>query len=167
MSAPGQVRVQNLAVSYGKRQVLRGVSLDIHPGEIHALLGANGAGKSTLIKCLGGGVRWEAGTITLDEVPHAALTPRQSQALGVSIIYQDLKLIGPRTIAENLVLGREPRSGPLLLDQRTTPDRSGRTCRTRTRRRYRPAGASPSSGLAAARGDRPSHRDRAPAAGAR
>ena len=115
MSTAGEARVQDLAVSYGKRQVLRGAALVVRPGEIHALLGANGAGKSTLIKCLGGGVRWEAGTITLDGASHRALTPRQSQALGVSIIYQDLKLIGPRSIAENLVLGREPRAGPALL----------------------------------------------------
>jgi ABC-type sugar transport system ATPase subunit len=114
MSTTGQVRVDDLAMSYGRRQVLRGVSLTVHPGEIHALLGANGAGKSTLIKCLGGGVRWQAGTVTLDGVPYQQLTPRQSQALGVSIIFQDLKLIGLRSIAENLVLGREPRSGPLL-----------------------------------------------------
>ena len=114
MSTAGQVRVDDLAVSYGRRQVLRGVSLTVRPGEIHALLGANGAGKSTLIKCLGGGVRWEAGTVRLDGVPYQQLTPRQSQALGVSIIFQDLKLIGLRSIAENLVLGREPRSGPLL-----------------------------------------------------
>ena len=114
MSAASEVRVDDLAVSYGRRQVLRGVSLTVRPGEIHALLGANGAGKSTLIKCLGGGVRWEAGTITVDGVPYRQLTPRQSQALGVSIIFQDLKLIGLRSIAENLVLGREPRSGPLL-----------------------------------------------------
>ena len=114
VSAAGEVRVDDLAVSYGRRRVLRGVSLTVRPGEIHALLGANGAGKSTLIKCLGGGVRWEAGTITLDGVPYRQLTPRQSQALGVSIIFQDLKLIGLRSIAENLVLGREPRSGPLL-----------------------------------------------------
>ena len=114
MSTAGEVRVDHLAMSYGRRQVLRDVSLTVRPGEIHALLGANGAGKSTLIKCLGGGVRWQAGTITVDGVSYQQLTPRQSQALGVSIIFQDLKLIGLRSIAENLVLGREPRSGPLL-----------------------------------------------------
>ena len=115
MPTTGEVRVNGLTVSYGRRRVLRGASLGIQPGEIHALLGANGAGKSTLIKCLGGGVRWEAGSVTLDGATHEALTPRQSQSLGISIIYQDLQLIGPRTVTENLVLGREPHSGPLLL----------------------------------------------------
>ena len=74
MPTTGEVRVNGLTVSYGRRRVLRGASLGIQPGEIHALLGANGAGKSTLIKCLGGGVRWEAGSITLDGATHEVLT---------------------------------------------------------------------------------------------
>jgi ribose transport system ATP-binding protein len=110
----GDVVIRDLRVSYGRRRVLRGVSLRIRPGEIHALLGANGAGKSTVIKCLGGGVPWEGGTIELGGEELRDLTPRQSAARGVAIIFQDLKLIGPRSVADNLLLGREPRRGPFL-----------------------------------------------------
>jgi ribose transport system ATP-binding protein len=81
--------------------------LDVRTGEVHIVAGENGAGKSTLIKILAGAYTRDAGTILLDGAPLADLTPRQSQDLGISIIYQEFNLVPSLSVAENVFLGRE------------------------------------------------------------
>ncbi len=84
------------------------VDLDVLPGEVHVLLGENGAGKSTLMKVLSGAVKRDAGEIELDGQRVEINSPRDAQALGVRIIYQELTLVPYLTAAENIFLGREP-----------------------------------------------------------
>jgi simple sugar transport system ATP-binding protein len=85
------------------------VDLALRRGEIHALVGENGAGKSTLIKVLTGVERPDAGTITFDGQPIAVRTPQEAQSLGISTVYQEINLCPNLTVAENILIGREPR----------------------------------------------------------
>ena len=84
------------------------VSFDVHPGEVHALVGENGAGKSTLMKVLGGAYVADEGRMTLDGVALPVGNPQAIQARGVQIIHQELALVPELSAAENVFLGREP-----------------------------------------------------------
>ncbi len=89
-------------------KALQNVSLNVKPGEVHALLGENGAGKSTLIKILTGIYSMDSGKIIFDGQEIAPKTALEAQKLGISTIYQELNLIPYLSIAENIFLGREP-----------------------------------------------------------
>ncbi|GAB2927724.1 sugar ABC transporter ATP-binding protein [Nonomuraea fastidiosa] len=88
---------------------LDGVNLRLLPGEVHALMGENGAGKSTLIKVLTGVYAADAGTIELDGRPVAFGSPLEAQQAGISTVYQEVNLCTNLSVAENILLGREPR----------------------------------------------------------
>jgi simple sugar transport system ATP-binding protein len=91
------------------------VDFTLRSGEVHALMGQNGAGKSTLIKALTGVHRPEAGTIRLRGTEIRPESPEHAQELGIATVYQEVNLCPNLTVAENLLLGREPR-GPLGID---------------------------------------------------
>ena len=95
---------------------LDGVSFQLSPGEVHALVGENGAGKSTLIKVLTGVYQPDEGEIFFGGEEVSFASPRDSQAAGISTIYQEINLIPMRSVAQNVFLGREPRSRLGLLD---------------------------------------------------
>ncbi|MEV0226278.1 sugar ABC transporter ATP-binding protein [Streptomyces sp. NPDC050704] len=101
------LRISGLAKSFGGAKALDGVDLTVPAGQVHALLGHNGAGKSTLIKCLGGAYAPDAGTIEVSGAVHTRLSPRESIAAGVAIIFQTLSVVEPLTVAENIFLGQE------------------------------------------------------------
>jgi ribose transport system ATP-binding protein len=88
---------------------LRGARLDLFSGEVHALMGENGAGKSTLMKILTGVNQPDAGEILVEGRAVTIPGPRDAQALGVSIIHQELHLMSHLTAAQNIFIGREPR----------------------------------------------------------
>lgn len=88
---------------------LRGASLQVSQGEVHALIGQNGAGKSTMIKILTGAYRRDGGSITFDAHPVDFHSPHQAQLNGVSTIYQEVNLVPYRSVSENIFMGREPR----------------------------------------------------------
>lgn len=90
-------------------QALKGVDFRLRPGEVHALMGENGAGKSTLIKCLTGVYEAEAGTIRVKGAEVAFTGPLQAQGSGVATVYQEINLCPSLSVAENVLLGREPR----------------------------------------------------------
>ncbi|UBU17626.1 sugar ABC transporter ATP-binding protein [Nonomuraea gerenzanensis] len=85
------------------------VSLALHPGEVHALVGENGAGKSTLIKVFTGVHRPDGGELRYRGAPAAFGTPMEAQHAGISTIYQEVNLVPMMSVARNLLLGREPR----------------------------------------------------------
>ncbi|MFM2483549.1 ribose ABC transporter ATP-binding protein RbsA [Celerinatantimonas yamalensis] len=89
-------------------QALSQAGLKVYPGQVMALMGENGAGKSTLMKVLTGIYQPDAGEIRYQGNPVQFTGPRESQLAGISIIHQELNLIGELTIAENIFLGREP-----------------------------------------------------------
>lgn len=101
------VEVRNIVKWFGGVQALRGVDLDVLPGEILALVGDNGAGKSTLLKMLAGGLRPDEGEIRIDGVPRHFATPADATAAGIATVYQDLALAPDLDIVENMFLGRE------------------------------------------------------------
>jgi galactofuranose transport system ATP-binding protein len=101
-----------IAKSFSGIEVLRDVRLNLHPGEIHALMGQNGAGKSTLIKVLTGVFPADAGDMRLDGLPIAPASPLEAQRSGISTVYQEVNLCPNLTVAENLFAGRYPRRGP-------------------------------------------------------
>jgi len=90
-------------------QALEDVDYTLKKGEIHALVGENGAGKSTLIKVLTGVERQDAGTITLDGKEILVRSPQHAQALGISTVYQEINLCPNLTVAENILIGLEPK----------------------------------------------------------
>jgi ribose transport system ATP-binding protein len=89
-------------------QALRGVSLDVHAGEIVALLGENGAGKSTLMKIVGGIEQPDAGEVLIDGAPVVVRGVSGATALGIAFIHQELNLLDNLDVAGNVLLGREP-----------------------------------------------------------
>ncbi|MFI5551391.1 sugar ABC transporter ATP-binding protein [Streptomyces sp. NPDC051738] len=107
MTAVTNLRIQGLSKSFGGVRALDGVDLTVPAGQVHALLGHNGAGKSTLIKCLGGAFPPDAGTIEVGGRAYTRLTPRESIAAGVAIIFQTLSVVDSLTVAENIFLGQE------------------------------------------------------------
>lgn len=97
-----------LSKSFGGAPVLSDVSLAIRPGEIVSLIGENGAGKSTLAKIICGIVQPDSGTLTLNGSTVSFEHPRQALAARIAIVHQELNLAENLTVAENLLLGREP-----------------------------------------------------------
>lgn len=97
---------------------LDAVRFDLRRGEVHALMGENGAGKSTLMKIVAGLFPPDAGAIRLDGRPVAFGGPAAARAAGVQTVFQELTILPNRSIAENLLIGREPvRAGGLWLDR--------------------------------------------------
>ncbi len=111
MSQP-YMRVENLVKKFGPFSALRGVSLEVYPGEVHALLGDNGAGKSTLIKILAGVHAPTSGQIFVEDKPVVFRSPRDATAAGIGTVYQDLALNQLMSVTRNFFMGRELK-GPL------------------------------------------------------
>lgn len=101
------LKLEHITKTYPGVVALNDVSLEFKPGEIHALLGENGAGKSTLIKIIAGAISPDpGGTISFDERSYCQMTPALSAENGVAVIYQDINLVTPMTVAENIFMGR-------------------------------------------------------------
>ncbi|MGW8395228.1 sugar ABC transporter ATP-binding protein [Streptomyces lydicus] len=137
------LRVEGVTKSFPGVRALDGVDLSLRTGEVHVLLGENGAGKSTLIKMLSGAHRPDGGRILVDGRPgpktEGPPTPRASggqgeggalrevqirsaqdaERLGIATIYQEFNLVPGLTVAENLFLGRQPRTALGLVDKKT------------------------------------------------
>ncbi len=122
-SAPSALRLTGIAKSFGATRALRGVSLEIAPAEVHALIGENGAGKSTLMKILSGAHPPDAGSMMLGDQPYAPTDPQDARVKGVAMIYQELNLALHLTAQENILLGSESaRAG--WIDRRASAERA-------------------------------------------
>ncbi len=123
---PPRLAIANARKQFPGVLALDGVSLELAPGEVLAVVGENGAGKSTLMKIAAGVYRRDEGTMTLDGEPVEFTTPGDAIAAGVSLIHQELNLAENLTVADNLFLGRERTcGGPLrILDKSTAKARA-------------------------------------------
>ncbi|MCF6127228.1 sugar ABC transporter ATP-binding protein [Mesorhizobium sp. M7A.F.Ca.CA.001.07.2.1] len=116
---PLAVRIAKIAKSYGPTVALDSVSIDLRPGEVHALLGENGAGKSTLVKILSGVVKPDSGSLSIFGAPYAPHDIVGARAQGVATAFQELSLLPNLSIAENLMLPKMPRGMLGLASHRT------------------------------------------------
>ena len=105
--------LRGIRKSYGPVEVLHGIDLDIHAGEVVALLGENGAGKSTVSNVISGTVLPSSGKMTWQGAAYAPANPREAIDAGVGMIHQEL-LLPHLTIAENIFVGRYPMKGGRL-----------------------------------------------------
>jgi ribose transport system ATP-binding protein len=112
------LELSGIVKRYGATVALNGASLCCASGQVHALLGENGAGKSTMVKILGGIVQADAGSIRIAGAPVALTSARAAQRAGIAIAFQELSLIRDLTVAQNLLLGREPLSRLRLVARR-------------------------------------------------
>jgi ribose transport system ATP-binding protein len=104
------VELRGIEKSFPGVRALHNVKFDLNAGEVHALMGENGAGKSTLMKILTGVYQPDAGEIIIEGNKVDVSGPRAAQTLGISIIHQELFLMNHLTAAQNIYIGREPRS---------------------------------------------------------
>jgi ABC-type uncharacterized transport system ATPase subunit len=108
------LELRGITKRFGSLVANDAIDLDLRRGEIHALLGENGAGKSTLMNVLYGLLQPDEGEIRLNGEPVKIDSPRRAIGLGIGMVHQHFMLVPVMTVAENLVLGTEPHSGPLL-----------------------------------------------------
>lgn len=107
-TTPPRVEMINITKTYGSIRSLRGVNLELAPGEVLGLVGDNGAGKSTLTKVLSGAVIPSSGTIRIDGEQQQFTNPADSRRCHIEMVYRDLSLCDTVDVAGNLFMGREP-----------------------------------------------------------
>jgi general nucleoside transport system ATP-binding protein len=108
------LELRGITKRFGSLVANDAVDFDLAPGEVHALLGENGAGKSTLMNVLYGLYQPDAGEIRMGGKPIRIGSPRDAIEAGIGMVHQHFMLIPVMTVAENVVLASEPRSGPFL-----------------------------------------------------
>jgi galactofuranose transport system ATP-binding protein len=113
------VQMSGVSVHFPGVKALDDVDFRLFPGEIHALLGENGAGKSTLIKTLSGVYHPNHGSIRVNDLEQRFPTPASAQTAGISTVHQEVHLCPNLSVAENVMLGQEPRRGTMI-DWRAT-----------------------------------------------
>jgi ribose transport system ATP-binding protein len=121
------IAARGVSKAFFGNPVLRDVSIALHPGRVHALLGENGAGKSTLINLLSGALAPDKGSVEIDGQAHRSLTPRQARRAGLAVVQQELSLTSQLSIGENIGLGAYPRRFGLV-DYRALAARARAAC---------------------------------------
>jgi ribose transport system ATP-binding protein len=111
------IRMTSIEKRFPGVHALRSAQFDLNAGEVHALMGENGAGKSTLMKILSGIYSPDSGSIRINGDEVRISGPRAAQALGIGIIHQELALMPDLTVAQNIFIGREPKSRWGVLDE--------------------------------------------------
>lgn len=108
------LQARDISKAFSGVQALRGVSLELQPGEVHALIGENGAGKSTLLKILAGDLVPDSGELLMDGVPTRLGSPAGARRRGISVIAQEPDVLPDVDVTENIFIGSLPRRGRLF-----------------------------------------------------
>lgn len=124
------LRAERLTKAYGGVVALQDASLGVRPGEIRGLVGANGAGKSTLVKILTGLVTPTEGRVLVDGSALPPASPKESLRAGIAAVPQELMVAPTMTVAENILLGHEPRGRLGLLEKRELRRRAEQVLRS-------------------------------------
>ena len=106
-------------------EVLKGIDIDLYPGEVHGLIGENGAGKSTMGKLIAGVYRPTGGTISIGGEARTLGSPRQAMELGVALIHQEPLTFPDLDVAENIFIGRQPTKNLRRVDWKSMYQRAG------------------------------------------
>jgi ribose transport system ATP-binding protein len=117
MGQPALLEVSNISKGFPGVQALDDVQFELRAGEVHALVGENGAGKSTLMKILSGIYKRDAGLIKINGAEVNVTDPHHAQLTGISIIHQEMNLMPHLTVAQNILIGREPRIAKFFLSE--------------------------------------------------
>ena len=110
------LQIKNVSKSFSGVKVLNSVDLNVKKGSVHALMGENGAGKSTLMKCLFGIYKQDEGEFYLEGEEFNFTDPKHALENGVSMVHQELNQVNQRTAVDNIWLGRYPKKG-LFVDE--------------------------------------------------
>src|SRR4029453_17235304 len=102
------LRVDGLSKRFGPTVALDGVSFALDPSQVHALIGENGGGKSTLMNRLAGAPQPDSGRMEIESSPYTPSSPHDASRAGIALIHQELSLCPHLTVAENILLGRQP-----------------------------------------------------------
>jgi len=124
------LELRDISKSFGSVQALTDVDLDVHRGEVMALVGDNGAGKSTLIKCIAGIHAADSGEILFDGTPVTISGPKDAARLGIEVVYQDLALCDNLDVVQNMFLGREAHSPLQVLREPVMEQRTATTLKS-------------------------------------
>ncbi|MDQ3790258.1 MAG: ATP-binding cassette domain-containing protein, partial [Actinomycetota bacterium] len=116
---PPLLELREVHKSFAAVHALRGVSLELHAGEVHGLAGENGAGKSTVVRVIGGEHRPDAGVVLVDGEPVEFSGPREAQRHGIAVIHQEPTQFPDLTVAENVFMGRQPLRSFRRIDRAT------------------------------------------------
>ena len=112
-----RLNIQHVSKNFPGVRALDGVSLEVAPGEIHAICGENGAGKSTLVKIIAGVYAPDAGVLELDGASLAGIDEARAGRLGIGIVHQEGSLVQTLSVAENVFAGRQPVSRFGMVDR--------------------------------------------------
>jgi ribose transport system ATP-binding protein len=121
---PESLSAQNIVKRYGGVVALSDGNLDVHAGEVVALIGANGSGKSTMSKVINGVVVLDGGQLLLDGLPVHFSSPQAARVMGIATVFQELSLIPQMTVADNIWLTREPRKSLGIVDRKAMQART-------------------------------------------
>jgi rhamnose transport system ATP-binding protein len=121
---PPLLELRGVHKSFAAVHALRGVSLELHAGEVHGLAGENGAGKSTIVRVIGGEHRPDAGDVLVDGTPVSFAGPRDAQRHGIAVIHQEPSQFPDLTVAENVFMGRQPLRSFRRIDRATMNQRA-------------------------------------------
>jgi D-xylose transport system ATP-binding protein len=121
------LELRGISKAFGSVQALRDVDLEVHRGEVLALVGDNGAGKSTLIKCVAGIHQPDEGEMFFEGEQVHVSTPRDAARLGIEVVYQDLALCDNLDVVQNMYLGREAHNPVQVLNEPVMEQRTAET----------------------------------------